>query len=69
MPLLYGLGVGTTVDSVVAFIAGAVPNWILNRRWAWGVRGRVAVGREVVGYVAISVLALVASSAAHGLDP
>jgi len=64
--ILYVLGVGTTVCSVAAFAAGAIPNWILNRRWAWGVRGRVAFGREVVGYVAVSLLSLVLASLATG---
>ncbi|MGP0050716.1 MAG: GtrA family protein [Solirubrobacteraceae bacterium] len=63
---LYLLGVGTTVDSVAAFVAGAVPNWILNRRWAWEITGRVEVAREIVGYAIVSVLALVAASAATG---
>jgi putative flippase GtrA len=64
---LYVLGVGTTADSIAAFLAGAVPNWILNRRWAWRLHGRVAFGREIVGYIAVSVLALVLSSVATGL--
>jgi len=55
---LYVMGVGTTACSVVAFIAGAIPNWILNRRWAWRVQGRIAVGREVVAYVIVSILTL-----------
>lgn len=63
---LYVLGVGTTVDSVAAFVAGAVPNWILNRRWAWEITGRVEVAREIVGYAIVSGLALVAASAATG---
>ena len=62
--LLYVLGVGTTVCSVAAFVAGAVPNWVLNRRWAWKVQGRIAVGREVVAYVVVSVLTLVATTEA-----
>lgn len=61
--LLYWAGVGTTADSISAFVAGAIPNWILNRRWAWGMRGRVNWGREIFGYVVISAIALVASSA------
>ena len=64
--VLLSLGVGTTVDSVCAFVAGAVPNWVLNRRWAWRRTGRLNVGREVVGYAVISVLALLAASAATG---
>jgi putative flippase GtrA len=62
--ILYVLGVGTTVCSVTAFIAGAIPNWILNRRWAWKVQGRIAFGREVVGYIVVSALTLLASAEA-----
>jgi putative flippase GtrA len=64
--LLYVLGSSTTVCSVTAFAAGAIPNWILNRRWAWAVKGRVAFGREIFGYVAVSGLALVTSALATG---
>lgn len=64
--LLYVMGVGTTGCSIIAFVAGAVPNWILNRRWAWQIRGRVAFPREIVGYVVISMVALVSSSAGTG---
>jgi putative flippase GtrA len=64
--LLYVLGVGTTADSILAFVAGAVPNWVLNRRWAWEKTGRVEFVREVIGYVIVSVVALVASSAGTG---
>jgi putative flippase GtrA len=64
--LLYVLHVSTTWCSILAFIAGAAPNWILNRRWAWGVRGEVEILREIVGYVIVSVLVLIASSAATG---
>jgi putative flippase GtrA len=64
--VLYVMGVGTTIDSVAAFVAGAVPNWILNRKWAWRIDGRVEVAREVIGYVIVSLLVLVSSSAATG---
>jgi putative flippase GtrA len=56
----------TTLDSVVAFIAGAIPNWVLNRRWAWKIKGEVAFLREIVAYVAISGVVLVASSLGTG---
>lgn len=56
--LLYVMGVGTTACSIVAFLAGAIPNWILNRRWAWRVEGRIAFGREIVAYVIVSALTL-----------
>jgi putative flippase GtrA len=61
-PVLYVLGVSTTGCSIGAFIAGAIPNWILNRRWAWKLRGRVALGREVFAYLTISALQLVLTS-------
>lgn len=64
---LYWVGVhNTTIDSVAAFLAGAIPNWILNRKWAWEMTDRVDVIREVVGYTIVSVIALVASSAGTG---
>jgi putative flippase GtrA len=64
--LLYVMHVGTTACSIAAFGAGALPNWILNRRWAWKIQGKVNFWREVVAYVVISLLVLVASSAATG---
>jgi putative flippase GtrA len=65
--LLYWVGVhDTTIDSIAAFLAGAIPNWVLNRRWAWARTDRIDVVREVVGYTIVSVIALVASSAGTG---
>ncbi len=59
-------GKHTTICSIAAFVAGAVPNWILNRRWAWRVQGQVAFLREIVAYIAISGVVLVASSVGTG---
>ena len=64
--LLYVMGVGTTTDSIAAFFAGAVPNWILNRRWAWERDGNVEVAREVIGYSIVSLLCVVVSSVGTG---
>ncbi len=63
---LYVMGFSTTACSVVAFIAGAIPNWILNRRWAWKVEGRVAFGREIVAYVVVSAVTLLITAEATG---
>jgi putative flippase GtrA len=63
---LYVLGASTTVCSVGGFIAAAIPNWILNRRWAWRRNGTPAFGREVLGYIAVSIVVLVSTSAATG---
>lgn len=51
-----------TTCSILAFFAGAIPNWILNRRWAWRLKGRADFLREIVAYIAISGVVLVASS-------
>ncbi len=50
--------------AVVAFVAGAVPNWILNRRWAWEHAGRVTLRRELGPYVLIVLATLVATAGA-----
>jgi putative flippase GtrA len=63
---LYVMGVGTTTCTVVAFVAGAIPNWILNRRWAWRVEGRVAIGREIFAYVLVSLVTLFITAEATG---
>ena len=60
--ILFVLNVGTTTDSICAFLAGAIPNWILNRRWAWRRRGRPEFGREVFGYALTSAISLVLTS-------
>lgn len=63
--LFYVLAASTTVCSVAGFIAGAIPNWILNRRWAWQRTGRPPA-RQILGYIAVSLLVLVTTSAATG---
>jgi putative flippase GtrA len=62
--ILYVMGASTTVCSIAAFVAGAIPNWTMNRRWTWKVEGRVAFGREVLAYVVISAATLVILSLA-----
>jgi putative flippase GtrA len=60
-------GKHTTICSIGAFLAGAIPNWILNRRWAWKINGEVEILREIVAYIAISGVVLVASSLGTGV--
>ena len=67
----YGLlGLGPQAASALAWLAGAVPNYILNRRWAWRRRGGAAFLRETLPYWAITlgtaVLAVAATSLADG---
>jgi putative flippase GtrA len=66
--VLYGpVGATTTVSSVLAWFAGAVPNYWINRSWTWGRRGRPSVVRELLPYAAIVLgtllLAIVATAA------
>ena len=52
--VLYGLlHLAPGPASCLAWLAGAVPNYWLNRSWAWRRRGRPDVRREVVPYVVI----------------
>jgi putative flippase GtrA len=67
--VLYGpVHASTTVSSTLAWLAGAVPNYWLNRSWTWGRRGRPSLGRELLPYAAIILgtlgLAIVATAAA-----
>ena len=52
----YGLGMIPLVASLIAWFAGAVPNYLLNRRWAWQRDGKVDRKRELLPYVAIVVV-------------
>jgi putative flippase GtrA len=49
------LGLGAITSSTIAFLAGAVPNWALNRSWAWQKRGREGVARETTLYALITL--------------
>jgi putative flippase GtrA len=65
--LCYGTGfLGTTAASVVAFFAGAIPNYVLNRSWAWERRGRLNVSREVILYAVVSIVSLVSAAVVTG---
>jgi putative flippase GtrA len=66
--VVYGaLDAGARLAGVVAFVAGAIPNWGLNRRWTWRRRGRPRLGREVLPYVAVVISTAVAATALGGL--
>jgi putative flippase GtrA len=61
----YGLfGLGPQVAPVVAWVAGAVPNYLLNQRWAW--RGRPASAREMLPYWLITLGSAAVAVAATG---
>jgi putative flippase GtrA len=63
--LVYVSGGSTTACSVAGFVAAAIPNWILNRRWAWQQSGRPPA-RQIVGYAGVSIVVLITTSAVTG---
>jgi putative flippase GtrA len=57
--VVFGTGLlGAAAASVVAFFAGAIPNYLLNRCWVWRQRGRIELRGELVPYVLISLATL-----------
>ena len=65
----YWFGAVPLVASLVAFVAGAVPNYLMNRYWAWQRSGRPDRGRELLPYaVIVIVTALVAVLATTAAD-
>jgi putative flippase GtrA len=61
----YWLGWGTTAPSIIAFFAAAIPNWIMNRRWAWQQTGR-APTKQIISYAAVSAMVLLVTTFATG---
>lgn len=53
---------GTTVASAVGFVGGAVPNYVLNRRWAWRDRRGRDRRAEVILYMAVSLASFLVSA-------
>ena len=66
----YGLlDLAPGVSSTIAWVAGAVPNYWLNRSWTWQRKGRPSFVREVLPYVAIILVTLVlAAVVTKGVD-
>ena len=65
-PVVYWADGGqTTVASVLAFFAAAIPNWIMNRRWAWQQTGR-APKKQIISYAAVSAMVLLVTAYATG---
>jgi putative flippase GtrA len=59
---VYGwLHAGTTWSSLAGFIGGAIPNYILNRRWAWQDRKGRSRRQEITLYAAVSIASFLVS--------
>jgi putative flippase GtrA len=61
----YWLGMGTTWPTVIAFFSAAIPNWIMNRRWAWQQTGRAPM-KQIISYAAVSAFVLFVTALATG---
>jgi putative flippase GtrA len=69
--LAYGpVGAGPALASAAGFVGGAVPNYVLNRRWAWSDRRGRRQRDEVALYAGVAVasyaVSVVVTRAAQG---
>ena len=63
--LLYGpLHSSATAATALGWLAGAVPNYWVNRAWTWQRRGRPSLSREVIPYLAIVLTTLLLATVA-----
>ena len=63
------LHAGTTWASAAGFVGGAVPNYILNRRWAWSEQRGRDRRTEIALYMAVALSSFAASAVAtHWAD-
>jgi putative flippase GtrA len=61
----FGTGLlGAAASSVLAFMAGAIPNYFLNRSWVWKRRGRIEIRNELMPYALVSVATLIIAALA-----
>lgn len=58
---IYWLTAVPLVASLLAFVAGAVPNYLMNRYWAWQRHGSPDRTRELFPYVVIVVATALAA--------
>jgi putative flippase GtrA len=59
----YGWGhSGTTLASAAGFVGGAIPNYILNRRWAWRDRRGRSRRAEISLYMAVAIASFLVSA-------
>ncbi|TCO58599.1 putative flippase GtrA [Actinocrispum wychmicini] len=53
--VMYGVwDSGAMTASTIAFLVGAVPHFLLIRRWAWGNTGSAGRRTEIVAYVVVT---------------
>jgi putative flippase GtrA len=68
--LLFGVfDASAAVSGAVAFVAGAIPNFLIHRFWTWRRSGPVRMRRELMPYLAVITFSgLVAVGITTGVD-
>jgi putative flippase GtrA len=68
--LLFGVvAASAMVSGAVAFVVGAVPNFLIHRFWTWRRGGPVRIRRELVPYLVVIIISgLVAIGMTTGVD-
>ncbi len=68
--LLFGVvDASAAVSGAVAFVAGAIPNFLIHRFWTWRRSGPVGMRRELLPYLAVITFSgLVAIGITTGVD-
>lgn len=59
-------GIGVTLATVAANVAGTVPSYLLSRYWIWSEADRSRAGRQLVLYWLTSLVSMAISSLAMG---
>ena len=54
-------GLGPAVASAAGFVGGAVPNYVLNRRWAWSDRRGRSRRTEIILYAIVALSSYLAA--------
>lgn len=50
------LSLSAVVSNTVATAVATIPNYALNRRWAWGKTGRSHIGKEIIPFWVLAFL-------------
>lgn len=68
--LLFGvLDASAAVSGAAAFLAGAIPNFLIHRFWTWRRSGPVRMRRELIPYLAVIAFSgLMATAVTAGMD-
>ena len=64
LAVLYAATGNAILSNLISVTCGAIPNYLINRRWTWHQTGKNRLWGEVVPFWAMSVLGMIASMVA-----